>query len=175
MKDLKHFLTTNYNKFPQKYYFESVAKNIIKIAELENTKKTILDFGCGEKIFSQMLKNNKIINYDIKPEYTECESYESLHFDIVIFNHVLMYFYPKDMEALLDKIKKINPNCELILSLGNQNLISKLALYATFNFNYHDNIRSTYKEQVEIFLKKTALIKKKLNIYAMTDIFYSKF
>ena len=89
--------------------------------------------------------------------------------------NVVLYFYPKDMEALLDKIKKINPNCELILSLGKQNLISKLALYATFNFNYHDNIRSTYKEQVEIFLKKTALIKKKLNIYAMTDIFYSKF
>ena len=175
MKELKQFLTTDYNKFPQKYYFESVAKNIIRIASLKSTNKIILDFGCGQKIFSKILKNKKIINYDTKPEYTECETYENLHFDIVIFNHVLMYFYPKDIEELLDKIKKLNPNSELILSLGKQNIISKIAMYATLNFNYHDDIRSTYKEQIEIFLKKTSLIEKKINVYAMTDIYYSKF
>ena len=175
MKELKQFPTTDYNKFPQKYYFESIAKNIIKIGNLKNTNKIILDFGCGQKIFSKILKNKKIINYDTKPEYTECETYENLHFDIVIFNHVLMYFYPKDIEELLDKIKKLNPNSELILSLGKQNIISKIAMYATLNFNYHDDIRSTYKEQIEIFLKKTSLIEKKINVYAMTDIYYSKF
>ena len=77
MKQLKQCPTTDYNKFPQKYYFISVAKNIIKIANLKNTNKIILDFGCGQKIFSKILKNNKIINYDIKPEYTECETYEN--------------------------------------------------------------------------------------------------
>jgi len=65
MNKLKQFLTTDYNKFPQKYYFTSVAKNIIKIANLKNTNKIILDFGCGQKIFSKILKNNKIINYDL--------------------------------------------------------------------------------------------------------------
>ena len=69
----------------------------------------------------------------------------------------------------------MNPNCEIILSLGKQNIISKIAMYATLNFNYHDDIRSTYKEQIEIFLKKTSLIEKKINVYAMTDIYYSKF
>ena len=92
MKELKQFPTTDYNKFPQKYYFESIAKNIIKIGNLKNTNKIILDFGCGQKIFSKILKDKKIINYDIKPEYTECETYEDHSFDIVIFNHVLMYF-----------------------------------------------------------------------------------
>ena len=47
MNKLKQFLTTDYNKFPQKYYFISIAKNIIKIADLKNTNKIILDFGCG--------------------------------------------------------------------------------------------------------------------------------
>ena len=42
MKQLKQFPTTDYNKFPQKYYFISVAKNIIKIANLKNTNKIIL-------------------------------------------------------------------------------------------------------------------------------------
>ena len=175
MKQLKQFPTTDYNKFPQKYYFISVAKNIIKIANLKNTNKIILDFGCGQKIISKILKNNKIINYDIKPEYTECETYENLYFDIVIFNHVLMYMYPTEVEQLLDKIKNINPNCELILSLGKQNLISKIAMFLSLNFKAHDGTRSSYNEQMDIFFKKTELIKKKTNIFAMTDIYYSKF
>ena len=75
MKELKQFPTTDYTKFPQKYYFESIAKNIIKIGNLKNTNKVILDFGCGQKIFSKILKEKKIINYDIKPEYTECQTY----------------------------------------------------------------------------------------------------
>mgnify|MGYP000445151771 CR=1 FL=1 len=46
MKKLNQFPTTDYKKFPQKHYFELVAKNIIKIANLKNATKTILDFGC---------------------------------------------------------------------------------------------------------------------------------
>ena len=39
-------------------------QKIIEIAKLQNTSKTILDFGCGQKIFSRLLKNDKIINYE---------------------------------------------------------------------------------------------------------------
>jgi|TARA_Y100000294_G_C8506857_1_gene317047 hypothetical protein len=175
MKERLKFPTTDYKKFPQKYYFLSVANNIVSIANLNTTKKAILDYGCGQKIFSKLLKNQRIINYDIKPEYSECKSYENTNFDIVIFNHVLMYLYPKEIEELLDKIKKLNPNCELILSLGKQNFISKLAMILSLNFKAHKGTRSSYKEQTQIFLKKTKLIKKKMNIFAMTDIYYSKF
>ena len=122
-----------------------------------------------------MLKNQKIINYDLKEEYTDYKSYENLHFDIVIFNHVLMYLYPHDIDLLLDKLKKINPKCELILSLGKQNLVSKIAMLLTLDFNAHKDTRSSYEEQVDILLNKSTLIKKKLNIYGMTDIYYSKF
>jgi len=175
MKELKQFPTTDYNKFPQKYYFESIAKNIIKIGNLKNTNKIILDFGCGEKIFSQILKDKRIINYDVKPEYTECQTYESYSFDIVIFNHVLMYFYPNQINELLTKIKKMRPNCELVLSLGKQNIISKIAMYLTLNFNYHDDIRSTYEEQTKFFFDQAILLKKKTNIFFMTDVYYFKF
>ena len=86
-----------------------------------------------------------------------------------------MYLYPDEIEKLLDKIKKINPNCEIILSLGKQNIISKIAMYLTLNLDYHDDIRSTYKQQMEIFFNKAMLIKKKLNVFGMTDIYYFKF
>ena len=69
----------------------------------------------------------------------------------------------------------MNPNCEIILSLGKQNIISKIVMYLTFNLDYHDDTRSTYKDQIEILFKKTILLKKKLNIFSMTDIYYSKF
>ena len=174
MKNAKQFRTTDYSKITEKYYFEYVAKKIIEIAKLQNTSKTILDFGCGQKVFSRLLKNDKIINYDTKPEYTECDSYENLHFDIVIFNHVLMHLYPYEIEELLDKIKRLNSNCEMILSLSKQNIISKIAMIATFNFSAHDDTKSTYKEQTEIFFRKAKLIDKKSNILH-TDIFYSKF
>jgi len=175
MADFENFPTTDYNKIPHKYYFLSVAKNIIKIADLKNTNKTILDFGCGKKIFSKLLKNKKIINYDIKPEFSECKNYENSQFDVIIFNHVLMYMYPNEIEALLEKIKRISPNCKLILSLSKQNIVSKLVMFLSFNFDAHKYTKSSYKEQIEIFFKKTKLIKKKLNIFAMTNIYYSEF
>ena len=175
MKEEKIFPTTNYNIFPQRYYFLSAINNIIKIADLKNTNKTILDFGCGQKIFSKILKNKKIINYDIKPEYTECESYEDLHFDIVIFNHVLMYLPTHEIIELLEKIKKINPKCEIIAGLAKQNFISKIAMILALHFRAHRDIMSTYKEQVNILKSKAKLIKKKSNIFFMTDIYYLKF
>ena len=175
MKKLKRFPTTDYDKIPQKYYFLSIIKNIIKIEELEHSDQTILDFGCGNKIFSKILKNQKIINYDTKPELTECENYENVHFDIVIFNHVLLYLHAKEIEELLEKIKGINPNCKLILGLGKQNFFSKIAMFLSLNFKAHDDTRSSYKEQTDIFFKKTELIKKKLNIFGMTDVYYGKF
>ena len=52
MYNLNKIPTTDYNDFFQKVYFISIIKNIIKIADLEDTKKTILDFGCGQKILS---------------------------------------------------------------------------------------------------------------------------
>ena len=175
MKELKQFPTTDYNKGPQKYYFLSIAKNIVEIANLENSEKTILDFGCGNKIFSKILTKKKILNYDVKPEFSEVSNFENLKFDIVIFNHVLMYMTPSEIEEILNKIQKINPECELILGLSRQNFLSKIGMFLTFNFDAHKKTKSSYKEQLEKFKKKKILIKNKLKIFGITDIFYSKF
>lgn len=175
MKDLKYFPTTNYDKGLQKYYFLSIAKNIVKIADLDKSKKIILDFGCGNKIFSKLLKKNIILNFDTKPEYTEIKNYEDYKFDVVIFNHVLMYMTPSEIDNVLKKIRKINPKCEIILSLSRQNLLSKIGMFFTLNFKAHDKTISSYKEQLKEYEKVTLLIKKKLKVFGITDIFHSKF
>ena len=81
MYNLNKIPTTDYNDFFQKVYFISIIKNIIKIADLDDTKKTILDFGCGQKILSKTLKNVKVLNYDIKEEFSDLKSYKNLKFD----------------------------------------------------------------------------------------------
>lgn len=136
---------------------------------------TILDFGCGQKIINKTLQNQKVLNYDQKTEYSDYDNYEGLKFDIVIFNHVLMYLKSTEINELLDKIKKINPRCKFILSLGKQNFLSKIAMFLALNLNAHKDTMSTYKEQIDIFFSKAKLIKKKTNIFFMTDIYYFKF
>ncbi len=175
MKNSKKFPLTYYNKGFLKYYFLSVAKNIIKIAKLDRSEKIILDFGCGNKIFSKILKNNKIFNYDIQPEYSEIDSYEDLKFDLVIFNHVCMYMSPNQIDETLEKIRKKNPDCKLILSLSRQNLLSKIVMILTLKFKAHYQTVSSYEQQLKIFSEKTTLITKKEKVFGVTDIFYSKF
>ena len=175
MKKLKYYPVTNYNKFPQKYYFLSIIKEIIKIANLINTQKKILDFGCGNKIFSNILLNKKIINYDINPFYSEIKDYRNKRFDIVIFNHVLRYLKPMEIKKTLEKIKKLNPKSEIVVSLSRQNIFSKLAMIITLNFKAHEKTHSTYKEQIEQINNIAKIKDKKLGIFGITDIFFLKF
>ena len=84
-------MNADYYKGISSIYFKSIISNIVKIGNLNNNNKIILDYGCGIKFLSKNLPHKKIINYDINPEYSECDDYKKLYFDIVIFNHVLMY------------------------------------------------------------------------------------
>ena len=88
-------------------YFKSIISNIIKIGNLDKTKKIILDFGCGSKILSKKLTGNKILNYDINSDFTEHDDYKKLYFDIVVFNHVLMYMEKREIISTFESIKKI--------------------------------------------------------------------
>jgi len=157
------------------YYFNNIIDNIIKIGDLKNSKKIILDFGCGEKKLSTKLTNTKILNYDINPHYSDFNSFENLKFDLVIINHVLMYMSNVEIEELFNRFKKINPSCEFIIGIGKQNFLSRIAKNITFNFNAHKFSKSTYEDQIQIIQKKMNVINSIQNIYFMTDIFYLKF
>ena len=154
MNNIKDFPTTNYDSFFQRVYFTSIINNIISFGQLRDTNKTILDFGCGQKILSKRLHNVKVLNYDIKPEYFYYKTYKNLKFDIIVLNHVLMYFYPDEIESLMDELKLINPKCKIIVGLGKQNLLSKIGKFITGNINAHIDTRSSYNIQIEILNRK---------------------
>lgn len=168
-------MDANYYTGLQSFYFTSVISNVIKIGNLDNNNKIILDFGCGVKVLSKKLPQKKIINYDINSNYTEHEDYKKLYFDIVVFNQVLMYMDKKEIVSTFENIKKINKNCEFIIGIGKGGLINKLAAAACLNFEPHKGTLSTYNEQVEIIKNQTKILQVKKNIFFLTDIYYTRF
>lgn len=169
------YLTTSYNGPISKHYFLKVAREIINIGSLKD-QKTILDYGCGEKIFSKLLPNKKIYNYDIKPEYNEIGNVkEYLNSDLIIFNHVWMYIEYKEIDELLRTIKNLNAKAKIILSLGKQNFLSKIAMVLAGKPNAHNNTVVSYNEQVNLLKKYCKITKLKKNIFFMTDVYLGEF
>ena len=175
MNTNNEFLTTHYDTTFSKYYFLKVAKEIIKIGNLEN-QNTILDYGCGEQIFSKLLTKPKIFNYDIKPEYNEVLNVtDHLNSDVIIFNHVWMYIPYEEISKILQDIKNANKNSKIILSMGKQNLLSKIAMILAGKPNAHNNTVISYNKQLEVLKKFCKILNVKKNIYFMTDVFYAEF
>ena len=167
-------ITTNYTGIGA-FYFYKIINEIIKIAKLDEEKKVILDYGCGEKILSSKLINNKVLNYDINPKYSEIPSIDEFKFDYVILNHVLMYMTKEEVNKLFHQIKKINYKSEFVIGIGKQNLLSKIGKNITFNFDAHDETILSYNDQIEIISESMSIINYKKNIFYMTDIYHTKF
>lgn len=153
-----------------KFYFNKIIFEIIKIGKLDKRSLKILDYGCGTKQLSKIL-NKKIFNYDILKKYNEVEKLQFSEYDIIVFNHVLMYLYPHEINNLLRTIYLKNKECEIIIGVGKQNLISKILKFISFNFNAHKGTKSNYKEQLKI-INKMQIINFKKDIYFMTDLYH---
>jgi hypothetical protein len=165
--------TTSYKGLASIYFF-SILKNIIKIGNLEQRNITILDFGCGEKQLSKLLPNKKILNYDIKEEFTEHKDFRNLKFDVVILNHVLNYFRFDEIVDLFNTLKKMNPKCEIIIGIPKISWISRVAKYILLEFNAHKNFITDYETQLNLIKQNTNFISEKKNIFFSTNIYFVK-
>jgi len=167
--------TTNYNNFITNLYFKKIINQIIEIGKLKDTKKKILDFGCGNKELSKSIVEKKVLNYDIKPEYSDYDDYKNLKFDIIIINHVLEYFDKSEIIKFLEDLKRINPECELIVGLTIRGFVSNFVKNLLLQFSAHDNFISNYKDILETLNKYTENISKPRNIFFATKILHLKF
>ena len=86
-----------------------------------------------------------------------------------------MYMDEKEITFTLQNIKKINKNCKIIVGIGKESLLNKLAAMASFNFTAHKGTRTNYDQQIEILKKEMRIIEEKKNIFFMTDIYYLTF
>lgn len=166
-------MNVNYYNGLGKIYFKKIIEEIISIGHLTDNKNIILDFGCGAKYLEKKL-NKKILNYDINPAYSELKSYNNSDFNIVIFNHVLMYMHKDQINKTLEDIKNKNSSCRIIVGIGRMTLINKIASWLSLNFSAHTDAITDPKSQLEILHQNLDLISKR-SVFNMTDIYYFKF
>ena len=166
-------MNDDYYKGFGKMYFEKIIIEIIKIGDLLNNNKIILDYGCGVKFLEKKLKK-KILNFDINKDYTEIENIFKYNFDIVVINHVLMYIPQHQISELLESIRSKKKECRFIIGIGRMSLINKLAALITLNFKAHTGAITSPSKQIEIISKYFEIISHK-SIFFMTDIYYLKF
>ena len=120
---------------------------------------------------SSKLNYPLVYNYDLNQKYTEISSIENLKIDAVVVNHVLMYMNKNKIDYLFKFIQELNPNAFFIIGISKQNFLSKIAMILSFNFDAHKGSITSYNEQISL-IHTYFKIKKKYNIFFMTDIFY---
>ena len=95
-------------------YFRKLLKTIIDIGEFNQRQLTVLDFGAGKGELKILITKEyatvKVINYDIKKEFTEIEEWNNVNFDIIVCNEVFYTFEEEDLFKLMKDLKKHNQN-----------------------------------------------------------------
>jgi len=168
----KKNLTTPY-KGPSKFYFKKIIDTIISEGNLTSKKLRILDYGCGLKFLQKRLKK-KIFNYDIDQNLTEINDWSINRYDVVIFNHVLMYMTKNEFLKILKKIKKKNKKCKIIIGIGKEGILNRILAYLVLRFDHLDFTKMNYKEQIKLINSNLKIIKNK-NIYFLTEIYFCEF
>ena len=160
----------------KKFYFEFILDQIIRIADLHNQNKQILDYGSGLGFLKKKLINSKnnIINYDIVKELSDVNDWKSINFDIIVFNQVLDYLSENEITQLIKEIKEINPNSEIIYSVGYKSIIKRAAMYVLNKRDAYDGMKTSEEKQYEL-LKPFFNIKKTYTIFFLHRIFLLKF
>lgn len=172
---MKTYKTTNYGLITG-FYFRKILKTVIKLGKFKIVDKTVLDFGCGSGELKKLVFNgkSKIINYDIKPKYSEINNWEDVAFDTLVANQVFYTFTQTELEELLQKLGKHNPNLELIVSISKQGLINKLGALLFFEFDAHRDTKLKINKEKEIINKFAEKIISK-NVLFLSEVIVYKF
>lgn len=171
------FNTTSYSGISG-IYFNHLLKEIVKIGNFKGKNSRILDFGCGEGIFKKLLKrvnpDLKVINYDVKKEYSDIDNWQEESFDVVVANEVLYYLNSAELEKLLLEFKKKNPNLEIIVGTSKQSWLNTLGQILLFQINSHKNTILKPKEELNILTKHLNIIDHK-SVWFLADVYRLNF
>jgi len=166
---------TNYSGISRIYFNRIILKTfeIIK----KHSPKTVLDFGCGKKKLSFLLKketNITCLNYDIKKELSEIDSYKDYQFDFFVANHVLAFLNEDELVKLLTELKVKNKDLLFIFGIGTQSILAKMLAFLTLNFKSHAKTKLSFNQQLKV-IKEFCEIRNVQDIFFITKILYCKF
>ena len=164
------------SKFVTKIYFNWIYKKILEIGNLEK-EITAIDYGCGFGHLKRLnkKKNNRstIINFDIVEELSETLDIFNKNFDLIIFCQSCYLMEETEITNLLDKIKKFNPDVELIFVISKQNLINKILSVLTFNLKFYKEVKTLPRSEIEIINKYCNIVIKKN--FLLSDLIKANF
>ena len=85
-----------------------------------------------------------------------------------------MYMSEKSLTQTIKKIKQLNNKCKIIIGVGKESILNRIAAYLTLRFDYLKNTKMNYQKQIN-YINKNFLVKKKKNIYFLTEIYFCDF
>ena len=167
--------TTSYG-FISGVYFRKILKEIINLGNLYQSDKTILDFGCGSGELKKILKksNINVVNYDLKPEYSEISDWREVKVDIFVANQVFYTFSKEELSSLLEELKELFPNLLLIIGISKQKFINRLGAFLLLQFDAHKNTRLTLDLEKKI-IENYAQEIQSISVYGLTEVILYKF
>ena len=175
----KTFYNKAYGEFDLSgVYFKKIIHeiaNFINSSGRENL--TVLDFGCGEgylkKYCNEKKFSHKIVNYDVIQENSEVKEWQGVRFDVFVANHVFCLFTETELEDIIQKIKQINPNVEMIVGVCRAGLVNSICKTLANQKNAHSYNRINATEEISILEKNFKPIGRK-NVFFMTDVYKLK-
>ena len=165
--------TTEY-KGITRFYFYSILSTLIKLGNLRNTNKIILDFGCGYGMLKKLIPNSNVLGYDIVEKWSDVKTWEEVPFDIFVSNQTFCLLEENEVNKILKKIKNINPESKILVSMSRKSFINKLGMQI---FNYK-NAYSAYKldpSKELLILKKNCNIIKRKSVFFLSDVYLCEF
>ena len=172
MEDNKLEDTYESKSFITRNYFRAKVWLAIRMANLKK-KDVILDFGCGGGWLEKKLKDYEIYGYDINSKKTFIKDYKKIKptkiFVLDVFEHIL----EKEMQIIINNLKNLNKEFDLIVSVPTENWISRKMRKLVGKPETPEEHITSHKTIFEV-LKKNFGLKKKINFLTVSRIFVFK-
>ena len=165
--------TTEYEGITRIYFYK-ILETIIKLGNLKNTKKIILDFGCGYGMLKKLLPNSNVLGYDIVDKWSDVKTWEEVPFDFFVSNQTFCLLESYEVNKILNKIKDTNPKVKILVGMSKKSFFNKLGMQI-FNYkNAHSGYKLDPSEELLILKKHCKIIKRK-SVFFLADVYLCEF
>lgn len=148
MKDKHNKLKLNYksNNPLVAWYFNRQMNILIRFAK-PNPKDLILDFGCGNQMLKQKLKEYNVIGYDKNKENSDINDYTTLKPDFVFASHVFEHLSESEFQKALTDFRVMNESMIIVTALPRKNLLANILCFVLMRPPYTH--QQSFKQVIE--------------------------
>ncbi|WP_320674084.1 class I SAM-dependent methyltransferase [Prochlorococcus sp. MIT 1341] len=169
----KSSMTTKYEGVSAIYFYRLLSR-IIKLGNLKNTDKVILDFGCGHGKLKKMLPKSKVIGYDVIQEYSEVTNWRDIPFEIFVANQVFYCMESYEVDEVLKEVKNKNPSTLLLIGTSRKGLLNKIGMYLLNKKDAHKGYKLSPNEE-HLLLEKHCNLVSKCSVFLLADVYLYAF